>query len=261
MTHAPAAAARVEDLRLGADGAAVDLDEAASLAARAFWDDPLYTYLYRSDQQKKALLASQFRAYLDGCVPLRAFGIRDAHSGRLVSFAAFIPQPGSQWNDKWEAFMERHAAACARLAHCDGGPIHARLVECEEHWGAEKLDERYWCLLLLATDPEHQGRGHGRALVAHGKRFAKRAGCGVALDSSNIERGVPFYASQGFDVGSHWQAPHASNRELLRACACAADASACEHRECSPHSSPVSISMKITPEKLRADSSIEPAPE
>lgn len=259
MTHAPAP--HIEELRLGADGATADIDEAAALAARAFWDDPLYTYLYRSEQQRKALLAPHFRSYLDGGVPLRAFGIRDALTGRLVAFAAFIPQPGSQWNDKWDAFMEQHAAACARLEHCDGSAVHARLVECDKHWSAEKMDEEYWYLLLLATDPAHHGRGHGRALVAHGKRFAKRAGCGVDLEACNMERGVPFYAAQRFNVEAHWQAPHASNRELLHACACTAADGACEHRECSPHSAPVCVYMKITPEQLQADASIEAAPE
>ena len=250
----------IEDLRLGVDGDADDIDAAVALAARAFWDDPLFTYMYRSDQQRRALLAMQFRSYLDGAVPLRAFCIRDAQSGQLVSFAAFVPQPGSQWNEKWDAFMEQHAAACARLEFCDGAAVHARLVDCEKHWSAELMDETYWYLLLLATDPAHHGRGHGRALVAHGKRFAKSAGCGVNLEACNADRGIPFYASQRFQVVSQWQAPHAANRELLHACGCA-DASSCEHRECSAHLAPVCHYMQVTPEQLRADSSIEPAPE
>jgi GNAT superfamily N-acetyltransferase len=192
-------------------------------------------------------------------VPLRAFGIRDAHSRRLVSFAAFIPQPGSQWNEKWDAFMERHAAACARLEFCDGAAVHARLVECDKHWGAEPMDEEYWYLLLLVTDPAHHGRGLGRALVAHGKRFAKGAGCGVDLEASHADLGVPFYASQRFQVASRWQAPHAANCELLHACGCG-DASACEHCECSAHLAPVCHYMQVTREQLRADSTVEPLP-
>lgn len=249
----------IEELNCGGAGDATVIDECATLAARAFWNDPLYQFLYRSESQRRELLASHFRAYLSGAVPVRVFGIRNAATGQLISFAAFIPQPGSQWNEQWDDYMAQHAVACAHLEFCDGAAVHARLEVCAAHWDAELHDETTFYLLLLVTDPGHHGQGHGRALVGHGKRHAKRAGCGLDLDACNAAIGVPFYQSLGFAVVERWQAPHTPNRELLRQCGCA-DTEACVHRENTSHLSPVCVYMRLSPEQLRDDASVEPWP-
>jgi GNAT superfamily N-acetyltransferase len=251
----------IEELNCGGTGDPAVINEAADLAARAFWNDPLYQYLYRSEQQRRELLARHFLAYLSGAVRVRVFGVRNAATGRLVSFAAYIPQPGSQWNEQWDEFMSQHAVTCSRLEFCDGAAVHARLEVCSAHWGAELHDETCWYLLLLVTDPAHHGQGHGRALVAHGKRHAKLAGCGVDLDASHATLGVPFYESLGFAAVERWQAPHMPNRELLRECGCA-NIDACAHRENTLHLSPLCVYMRLPPEQLRDDASVEswPAP-
>lgn len=63
--------------------------------------------------------------------------------------------------------------------------------------------EPHWYLALLGTDPAHQGRGLGSAVMGPGMAAADAAGVGCYLESSK-ESNIAFYRRHGFDViGTH----------------------------------------------------------
>jgi len=64
---------------------------------------------------------------------------------------------------------------------------------------AEVEPEPHWHLRLLAVEPEHQGGGHGAALLQHGIDRAKASGHAVVLETFS-PRAVPFYLRNGFET-------------------------------------------------------------
>jgi ribosomal protein S18 acetylase RimI-like enzyme len=61
--------------------------------------------------------------------------------------------------------------------------------------------ERHWYLPVLGTDPAHQGRGVGSALLTPVLARADAEGLPVYLESSK-EKNIPFYRRHGFEVVS-----------------------------------------------------------
>jgi ribosomal protein S18 acetylase RimI-like enzyme len=59
--------------------------------------------------------------------------------------------------------------------------------------------EPHWYLPLIGTDPAHQGKGYGSALLAHAVKRCARDGLPAYLESSNPAN-VPFYERFGFEV-------------------------------------------------------------
>lgn len=64
---------------------------------------------------------------------------------------------------------------------------------------AEVHPEPHWHLRLLAVEPEHQGGGHGAALLQHGIDRARASGHAVVLETFS-PRAVPFYLRNGFEM-------------------------------------------------------------
>lgn len=59
---------------------------------------------------------------------------------------------------------------------------------------------------MLGTDPDHQGKGIGSALVSHVTDKADAEGMPCYLESSK-ESNVPFYVCHGFEVTEELSLP------------------------------------------------------
>jgi GNAT superfamily N-acetyltransferase len=64
--------------------------------------------------------------------------------------------------------------------------------------------EPHWYLAVLGTDPQHQGKGLGSALMAPVLANCDEEGVPAYLESSK-ERNIPFYERHGFKVTSELQ--------------------------------------------------------
>jgi ribosomal protein S18 acetylase RimI-like enzyme len=60
-------------------------------------------------------------------------------------------------------------------------------------------DEPLWILGMVGVDPDRQGQGLGRAVIAPGLVRADAEGAAVFLETQTA-RNVAFYESLGFDV-------------------------------------------------------------
>ncbi len=61
------------------------------------------------------------------------------------------------------------------------------------------MREPHWYLMAIGVDPDHQGEGHGSALVRAGMRNADRDGKMIYLETET-EQNVSFYERLGFEV-------------------------------------------------------------
>ena len=62
-----------------------------------------------------------------------------------------------------------------------------------------RIEEPHWYLALLGTEPSHQGRGLGSALLAPTLERCDQQGQLAYLESSK-QANVPFYQRHGFEV-------------------------------------------------------------
>jgi GNAT superfamily N-acetyltransferase len=77
-----------------------------------------------------------------------------------------------------------------------------RLVRAKRRGTAAATATPSWCLLMLGTDPQHQGRGVGRALLEHMLARADADGTPVWLETSEPGNAA-LYERFGFEAITH----------------------------------------------------------
>jgi ribosomal protein S18 acetylase RimI-like enzyme len=172
-----------------------DVRALATTLTRAFDDDPLMTWLFPDDAARRRKLPSFFSALLRASLPFgEVYATDDARCAAI-------------WNPPGTFPMDRRTDARLGLntARLVGLRIVTRargLLYVEGH----HPKERHWYLQMRGTDPEHQGRGAGSAILAPVLERCDRQRERVYLESSK-ERNIPFYARHGFEVTEEIHVP------------------------------------------------------
>jgi ribosomal protein S18 acetylase RimI-like enzyme len=168
------------------------LERATVTVARAFEADPMFTWIFPDPQRRARALHVLNR------VPIR-YGLRyghvaESHGGKAV--AIWIP-PGRAVSigglirsGMLSVPLRIGLRAFGQFAGANDimGKIHAKHVP-----------EPHWYLLIVAVDPDLQGRGIGSALVEEGLARADQSDAPCYLETSET-RNVPFYERYGFRV-------------------------------------------------------------
>jgi len=163
--------------------------EAGQVLARAFLDDPLWTWLVPDIETRRSRLPWLFeRALAD----LRLATI-EASGDPLLGVATWIP-PAT------EVAAPPLRTVVGALTRLRGG--FGRLVRYGRE--AAKLEQEVgaassWRLGGIGVDPASQGHGLGSALVRRGLERADAAGVPVVLLTSKAAN-VGFYERHGFEV-------------------------------------------------------------
>lgn len=165
-----------------------DVEPLSASLARAFSDDPVMTWLFPEAKQQ-ARVRQYFAMYLDK-ISLR-HGVTYTTAGHE---GGAIWLPPEQWELKpWDILRTLPSTARAL-----GGrlPFALRtLLQVEKN----HPHEPHYYLATLGTDPAHQGKGVGTALLGPVLERCDADGMPAYLESSK-ERNVPFYARHGFEV-------------------------------------------------------------
>jgi ribosomal protein S18 acetylase RimI-like enzyme len=169
-------------------------DDAARLQARAFFDDPLFTWVFPDEAHRRAGLPWLMSVGIG--LGLR-FGEAHTTSGSMMGHAVWL-SPGSTHvtPDRLEAagFVdpERRIGAAALTRF---GTFMEQVAPQHE----ELVPEPHWYLLILGVDPPHQGQGVGGTLMQPVLTRADGEGVRCYLETAK-ERNVAFYVRHGFDV-------------------------------------------------------------
>ena len=166
-----------------------DVDALAASMARAFADDPVMRYVFGDRTGVERRLTTFFA--IDARRHLGAGHALYTNDDR--SAAAFWAPPG-EWRTPM-AHVLRTAPTMLRLMGRRIVPALAGLQQVERRHPSEP----HWYLAALGTDPDHQGKGHGGAVLAPVLERCDREGLPAYLESSK-ERNVPYYRRFGFDV-------------------------------------------------------------
>lgn len=161
----------------------MDRDRLLATMTAAFWDDPLYTWLFPDEAQRPHALRDNLTLVLD----------RVAEVGQVVTntdatAVALWTAPGVELLDDPQPFIgllerwapQRLEAALAGMAACGA---HARPGEAVLH--------------IAAVDPSVQGRGVGTAALQPTLAELDADGVDAYLESSS-RRNIAFYQRSGF---------------------------------------------------------------
>jgi GNAT superfamily N-acetyltransferase len=166
-----------------------DIGPIAGALARAFHDDPVMTWMFG---ERSASRLRRLRRFF------RLEARRHGAHGRVLTSAhhegaAFWAVP-DRWRSTWPAVLRSLPVMVPAL-----GPRLPRCLRGLELMERAHPREPHWYLAVLGTDPAHQGRGVGAALVDPVLAQCDAERLGVYLESSK-ERNIPYYQRFGFAV-------------------------------------------------------------
>jgi ribosomal protein S18 acetylase RimI-like enzyme len=176
----------VEVVRLRPD----QLAEAAAVLARAFQDDPAWTWVLPDAARRAALLPWLFRL---------SFEITEADlwttPGRVRGAARWLP-PGRA-HMRVAVGLRAFVATPLRLREATSRfSAYGRAVE---NARARVAPGPHWYLAGIGVEPSEQGRGIGSALMQPGLAASAAEGLPCVL-LTNAERNLRFYERHGFEV-------------------------------------------------------------
>ena len=174
---------------------AADLPAIGRTLAAAFDDDPVWTFLApnrdRWKRRAPGFFASDARTRL-------AHGMVYVDEKRT---GAALWAPPGKWRTAPGALAREMPASLALL-----GLGTARALRLLSRMEKVHPKEPHHYLSLLGTEPAHQGKGIGSALVAHVTERSDEEGLPSYLESSK-ESNLAFYARHGFEVTERLDIP------------------------------------------------------
>jgi GNAT superfamily N-acetyltransferase len=170
-------------------------DHAGAVAALsgAFYDDPVFRWIYPDDARRLAVLPGFFDVFT------RAIGRHGASHGigDGMGAALWVP-PGEDVAEDDDAFGE----ALAVLSP----PDLDRAMAAMELLGEAHPHEPCWYLNLLGVAPEHQGKGVGSTLLRAALERADRDGVPAYLEATS-EDNKRLYERHGFAATAELRLP------------------------------------------------------
>ncbi len=165
--------------------APAEADPCIAVITLAFSSDPGIRWMYPDPRQYLDHFPAFVRAFGGG-----AFAEGAAHYVEGFRAAALWLPPGVSPDEEALGELLVSSVPAAR---------REAAFSLMEQLGAFHPHEPHWHLPLIGTDPRHQGRGHGAALLAHGLATCDEQQMPAYLEATS-ERSVPLYRKHGFEV-------------------------------------------------------------
>jgi GNAT superfamily N-acetyltransferase len=162
---------------------------------RAFYDDPVSKYVFPKDSGRVAGFARFSGLAIDAFAESAIVLTNEAVQGAAI-WQAPSPAPTG-------GFLQIRLAM--RLAWIAGRHF-PRVARLGEFMSKHHLREPHYYLATLGTDPQHQGKGIGSAVMQPILDRCDKEHLPAYLESSK-EANIPFYNGHGFDVIEDLQIP------------------------------------------------------
>jgi GNAT superfamily N-acetyltransferase len=175
--------------RLTAD----DVNTSIAVAARAFWDDPMFNY-FTPDLLAQHRNVGFFAAAVHDC--LKHGELWGARLGQvLAGVAGWLPPGVFPATGGTRALRQglRVAPGVVRGRHS------RTAFKLLNEMTARHPHDEHWYLVILCTDPAHQGRGIGRSLLEPMLARADDVGVATFLETQK-ESNLAYYGRFGFEI-------------------------------------------------------------
>jgi len=169
-----------------------DIRELSRVLGRAFYDDPVTTWMLPNAKARSAHLPRLFAA-LTRHHHLAGGGVEVACDGPAISAAALWDPP-----NRWQQTPRAQLAMTPSLIRAFG----VRLVSARAALQMLKRvhpEEPHWYLAVIGSDTAVRGRGFGQALMRSRLDRSDAEHCPAYLESTKPEN-VPYYERFGFTV-------------------------------------------------------------
>lgn len=168
---------------------AADLPAAVETLARAFYADPVWGWAFTDPERRLEQHGAVWRAIAESAIGYESAWV----VGECAAVALWIPPGRPELSPEAE---ERVEGLTRELL----GAGAARVLETFERFDAAHPQDRpHHYLSLLATNPDHSGRGLGMGLLATCLERIDAEGAPAFLESSNPVN-TPRYEHLGFAV-------------------------------------------------------------
>lgn len=175
---------------------AADLPAAVETLARAFYADPVWGWAFPDPERRLEQHSAVWRVVAESALDYESAWV----VGDCAAVALWIPpgkpELGPEAEERVEALIREMLGAGA-----------SRVLETFERFdAAHPLDRPHYYLSLLATNPDHSGRGLGMGLLAATLERIDAEGAPAFLESSN-PLNTPRYERLGFSVCGEFELP------------------------------------------------------
>jgi GNAT superfamily N-acetyltransferase len=176
-----------------------DLGALSRTLGRAFYDDPVMTWMLPDDDARRRKLHKLF-ASLTRYHHLARGGVEVAPDGDGIGGAALWDPPG-----QWRTSRLSELRAIPGLFLAFGSSLQRGLVV-EEMMKDVHPEEPHWYLAIIGSDPTVRGRGFGQVLMRSRLDRCDAEHAPAYLESSNPDN-VPYYQRFGFEVAGKITVP------------------------------------------------------
>jgi ribosomal protein S18 acetylase RimI-like enzyme len=167
-----------------------DVPAVASVLARAFHDDPVFSWGYPDGDERRARLPGIFSAFAEALAPHDETYV----AGDVTGAALWVPPGREPVGGEHAATFEERLAAAA-------GPGADRLFEVMQLVDDHHPNGSFYFLFFLGVVPADQGRGLGSALLEGALRRCDREGARAYLDATSPDN-KRLYERHGFRAGA-----------------------------------------------------------
>ena len=174
---------------------ATERARAAAVLILAFLDDPIYRTLIPDPGDRQRSLDALWRALI---TTSSRYGVVDT-TPDTAGVACWLA-PGNADLGLWRMVRTGLALPRAMMQFpADSRKRFLEMVSVTDRIRRERVPQPHWYLWALGVEPERQGQGIGRSLLAHGLARADADACPCYLETET-EFNVAFYSRWGFLV-------------------------------------------------------------
>lgn len=157
-----------------------DVEAVTETLALAFRDDPVWGPALVSADGGTDHLPTFWRAFAEGAVPHGTVFLSEGPAGEAATVAVWLPPGVDELSPEQERELD---ALMQEVLSPERFAAYERLWALFE--GAHPHDRPHMYLSLLATHPDHRGRGIGQQLLARTLATFDAAGLPAYLESTN----------------------------------------------------------------------------
>jgi ribosomal protein S18 acetylase RimI-like enzyme len=174
---------------------AADSRAVTATLARAFYTDPVFSFLLPDESTRAAKLENVMRVFLNACLPHNTCYTTDKYE------SVTLWRPPGGWHTPFWFYITNGP----KLLSTFGAGVFRSLSIVDM---MEKVHphEPHWYLQTIGTDPAFQGKGYGGVVMRDRLAAVDVAHLPCYLESSK-DTNIPIYQSFGFELTGEIQVP------------------------------------------------------